>query len=60
MKNRKATMIESTLLITTAILGGWYVGSMVNNNISQEPEIEPIRKLLIIEHVQSTSPILEV
>ena len=60
MKNRKATFIESTLLITTAILGGLYVGQIANDNISQEPESEPVRKLLIIEHVQSTSPILEV
>ena len=57
---RKATRIESILGIGIAVIAGSYVGTIANNNISQEPEIEPIRKLLIIEHVQSTSPVLEV
>ena len=57
---RKATRIESILGIGIAVIAGSYVGTIANNNISQAPEVEPIRKLLIIEHVQSTSPILEV
>ena len=54
MKNRKATFIESTLLILAAIGGGWYVGSMATGNISQEPE--PVYSL-IIEFVETNQPL---
>ena len=57
---RKATRIESILGIGIAVIAGTYVGTIATNNISQAPEVEPVRKLLIIEHVQSTSPFLEV
>ena len=56
MKNRKATFIESTLLILAAIGGGWYLGSMVNNNISQEPQ-ETVHRLLIIDFVKTNQPL---
>ena len=57
---RKATRIESILGIGFAVIAGTYVGTIATNNISQAPEVETVHRLLIIEHVQSTSPILEV
>ena len=56
MKNRKATIIESTLLILAAIGGGWYVGSMATDNISQEPQ-ETVHRLLIIDFVKTNQPL---
>ena len=56
MRNRKATFIESTLLILAASWGGWYLGSMATESISQEPEPEPVYSL-IIEFVETNQPL---
>ena len=55
--NRKATRFEVVTALCAAIIGGTYVGTIANKNVSQEPVFE---RYLIIDHVQSTSPILEV
>ena len=59
MKNRKATFIESTLLILAAIGGGLYVGQIAKNNLSQE-ESPTVYRITIVDYVQSTSPVLEI